>query len=215
MFISLPHLLGKSATKIYRVSMIVFSKTHHTQGILLLILTTVVWGTSFSLLKQMLQNSTPAVILAVRFTIAAIAFIPYLHRLNWKLLQDGGLLGFILFIECVLAVVGLQTISAHRSAFIISLNVILVPILGRLVGQKISLQILVAAAIAIAGISILSWEEGGWGWGDFLTFGCVIGVAIYILLLEGFTSKHSTLSLVAVQLSTIAVLSLGWAALQL
>ena len=61
--------------------------------------------------------------------IAAIALAPYLRNLNLKLLRDGGLLGLIYFSECLLALVGLETISANRSAFLVSLNVILVPIL--------------------------------------------------------------------------------------
>lgn len=195
--------------------MIVLSKTDHTKGIFLLIFTTVVWGTSFPLLKQMLHDLAPAVILAVRFTIAAIAFAPYLHRLNLKLLRDGGLLGLIYFAECVLALVGLETISANRSAFIISLNVILVPILSGLLGRQLSRRILGGAVLAIVGISILSWEGGGWGWGDLLTFSCAIGVAIYILTLEVIAPRHPTLSLVAVQLGTVALLSVGWAVLQL
>jgi drug/metabolite transporter (DMT)-like permease len=195
--------------------MIVLSKTNHTKGILLLILTTVIWGTSFPLLKQVLQDLTPPVILAMRFTIAAIAFAPYLHRLNFKLLRDGGFLGLIYFIECVLSLLGLETISAHRSAFIISLNVILVPILGGFLGQQLSLRILAAAGVASMGISVLSWEGGSWGWGDLLTFGCAIGIAVYILILEDIAPRHPTLSLVAVQLGTMAILSIGWALLPL
>lgn len=195
--------------------MAVLSKANHTKGVLLLIVTTVVWGTSFPLLKQVLHDLAPPMILAVRFTIAAIAFAPYLRRLNLKLLQDGGRLGLIYFAECLLALVGLETISANRSAFIISLNVILVPILGSFLGRQVSLRILAAVGIAIAGISILSWEEGGWGWGDLLTFGCAIGIAVYILTLEGIAPRHPALSLVAVQLGTMAVLSIGWAVLPL
>lgn len=195
--------------------MIVISRAHHTKGILLLIFTTAIWGTSFPLLKQVLHDLDPAAILAVRFTIPAIAFAPYLHRLNLKLLRDGGLLGLIYFAECLLALKGLETISANRSAFLISLNAILVPILGGLMGRQLSMRICAAAIVAIAGISFLSWEGGGWGWGDMLTFGCAIGVAIYILTLEVIAPRHPPLSLVAVQLATMAVLSAGWAVLQL
>lgn len=193
----------------------VLSKTNHIKGILLLIVTTVVWGTSFPLLKQVLQDLAPPVILAVRFTIAAIAFAPYLYRLNVKLLRDGGLLGLIYFAECVLTVVGLETVSANRSAFIISLNAILVPILGSFLGRRVSLRILAAVGIATTGMSILSWEEDGWGWGDLLTFGSAIGIAVYILTLEGIAPRHPILSLVAVQLGTMAVLSICWAVLPL
>ncbi len=193
--------------------MAVISKMQHGQGVLLLILTTAIWGTSFPLLKGMLNDLPAAAILAIRFGIAAIAFSPYLRHLNPKLLRDGAILGVIYFAECLLALIGLETISANRSAFLISLNVILVPLFGTILGRNLPKRILIAVIIAIVGISILSWEGGGFGIGDLLTFGCAIGVALYILAMESITPKHPTLPLVAVQLAVAALLGMGWALL--
>jgi drug/metabolite transporter (DMT)-like permease len=121
------------------------------------------------------------------------------------------LLGCLYFAECTAALVGLETISASRSAFLVSLNVIFVPMLSVVLGQRISSRILAAAGLAIVGIGIMSWEGGGFGYGDVLTLACAIGVAIYILTLEVITPRHPTLPLVAIQLLTMAVLSLIWA----
>ncbi len=189
--------------------MITRISTSH-RGILLLLLTTLLWGTSFSLLKYLISDLSPAMILAVRFTIAAVAFAPWLRRLNPALIRAGVLLGCLYFAECSSALIGLETISANRSAFIVSLNVILVPLLGTLVGQKLASQNFNAAGLAIAGIGIMSWEGGGLSWGDFITFGCAIGIAVYILTLEWLTPHHPTLPLVAVQLLVMALLSIGW-----
>lgn len=109
--------------------------TSHSRGILLLI-TTLIWGTSFPLLKHTVSYLSPATILAVRFTISAIAFAPWLRQLNTRLIRDGVLLGCLYFAECSSALIGLETISANRSAFIVSFNVILVPLLGTLLGQQ-------------------------------------------------------------------------------
>ncbi len=190
-------------------------KAKHSRGILLLILTTVLWGTSFPLLKQMIGDVSPAVILAVRSTIAAAVFTPWLRKLDTALLRDGALLGVLYFAECATALLGLETISANRSAFIISFNVILVPIFAVCFGKKLSLQVVCAAGMAIAGIGILSWEGGGWNHGDWLTLGCAIGVATYILTLGVLSPRHATLPLVAVQLGVMSLLSLVWAAPQL
>jgi len=190
-------------------------KSKHSRGILLLILTTILWGTSFPLLKQVIGEVPPAVILAVRSTIAAAVFIPWLRKLDTALIRDGALLGVLYFAECATALMGLETISANRSAFIISFNVILVPIFAACLGKKLPFQVICAAGLAIAGISILSWEGGGWDKGDWLTLGCAIGVATYILTLEVMSPRHATLPLVAVQLSIVALLSLAWAAPQM
>lgn len=191
------------------------AKTLHSRGILLLLITTLIWGTSFPLLKQMMESLSPPVILAARFGIAAIAFLPWLRQLNTSLIRDGALLGLLYFAECTFALIGLETISANRSAFIVSLNVIWVPILASLLGQRLPGRILVAAGVAIIGIGILSWEGGGLNRGDFLTFVCAIGIAVYILLLEYITPRHPTQPLVAVQLSVMALLSGIWALPQL
>jgi drug/metabolite transporter (DMT)-like permease len=191
------------------------NKAKHRHGILLLILTTICWGTSFSLLKQVMGDVSPAVILAVRFTIAAAVFMPWLRQLDAALVRDGALLGALYFAECATALLGLETISANRSAFIISFNVILVPLFAACLGKKLPIQVICAAGLAIAGIAILSWEGGGWDRGDWLTLGCAIGVASYILILEVLSPRHATLPLVAVQLGVMALLSLVWAAPQL
>jgi len=190
-------------------------KARHSRGVLLLILTTLVWGTSFPILKQLIGDLAPASILTVRFAIAAIAFAPFLRRLHPALIRDGILLGLVYFAECALALAGIETISANRSAFIVSLNVIFVPIFAVALGRRLPLQILVAAILAIAGVGILSWEGGGLQIGDWLTLGCAIGCAIYILMLEKISPRHATLPLVAVQLATMTILSGIWAAPQL
>lgn len=190
------------------------SKPQHNQGVFLLILTTALWGTSFPLLKGVLNDLPTSVILASRFTIAAIAFSPYLRHLNSKLLRDGAILGGLYFVECLLALIGLESISANRSAFLISLNVILVPLLGRILGRILPRRILVAVGIAIAGISILSWEGGSFGRGDLLTLACAVGVALYILAMEAITPRHPTMPLVAVQLAIAALLGISWALFQ-
>jgi drug/metabolite transporter (DMT)-like permease len=190
-------------------------KTNHSQGVMLLIFTTFVWGTSFPTLKHLMGDLPAPTILAVRFSIAAIAFLPWLRQLNAKLIRDGILLGSCYFGECVGTLVGLETISAHQSAFIISLNVIFVPIFAVALGRRLPLRAILAAGLAIVGIGILSWEGGGLQIGSWLTLGSAIGVAVYILLLEKIASRHATLPLVAVQLTTMSMLGLLWAAPQL
>lgn len=195
--------------------MLAIRKNPRYQGLLLLLLTTIIWGTSFPLLKGILVDLSPAAIIAMRFSLAAIAVLPGLRQVNPSLLRDGILLGTIYFAECALSLVALEVIPASRSAFIIGLNAFLVPLLGLLVGQRPPSHVLWAAAVAVAGIGLLSWEGGGFNWGDAVTLGCAIAIAVYILLLERIAPRHATLPLVAVQLTVMAVLGTIWALPQL
>jgi drug/metabolite transporter (DMT)-like permease len=183
----------------------------HRRGVLLLLVTTLIWGTSFPLLKHVITSLSPAVLVAIRFSVAAIAVAPWLRRLNASLIRDGIVLGVIYFVETCITLVGLETISANRSAFIISLNVILVPLLSVGLGRRLPAKILVAAGLALLGIGVMSWEGGGFSQGDLLTLLGAVGVAVYILVLEATTARHSSLPLVAIQLLTMATLGMIWA----
>jgi drug/metabolite transporter (DMT)-like permease len=190
-------------------------KDTQTQGVLLLILTTLIWGTSFPLLKQAIESLSPAVLVAVRFTIAALLFSPWLRRLNVRLIRDGVLLGLLYFGECVCTLIGLETVSASQAAFIISLNVILVPLLAWLLGRQLSIQVLMAAGIAFSGIGVMAWNSNGLQPGSLWILCSAVGIALYILLLEKTTRRHSTLPLTAIQLCVMALLGTAWALPQL
>lgn len=187
------------------------AKTLHKQGIFLLVLTTILWGTSFPLLKDALDVFSPPVLVAVRFTFAAIVLIPWLRGMNFRLLRDGALLGILYFAETSSALLGLESISANRSAFLIGLNVIFVPLLSTILGQRLSGRVLFAAGLALLGIGIMSWEGGGLGRGDFLTLGAAIGIAAYILVMAAVTPHHPTLPLTTVQLMVMSLLGMIWA----
>ncbi len=191
------------------------SKALHTRGILLLVLITLIWGTSFPLAKSVVSQLEPATLIAVRFVLAAVAFAPWLRKLNARLIRDGVLLGLIYFAECASSLIGLQTISANRAAFIISLNVILVPLLGLLLGRRLPIQVLLASGLAFAGIGVMAWEGGGLSHGDLWQLGCALGIAVYILVLESATRRHPPRPLAAIQILVMALLGTIWAMPQL
>ncbi|MEA5449626.1 DMT family transporter [Leptolyngbya sp. CCNP1308] len=185
--------------------------TTHQKGTVLLLLITVIWGTSFPVLKDTLGSVHPAVLIAVRYSIAAIALLPWLRRVSRQLLRDGALLGAILFAETACALTGLDTISASRSAFIIGLNVIVVPFLGVLMGKQLSRRVLAAAGLAAMGMGAMSWDGGGLSLGDALTLASAVGIAVYIVLLGAIAPRHPSLSLAAVQIWTVVGLGAIWA----
>ena len=131
------------------------------------------------------------------------------------LLRDGAILGGVIYLSFVTQVIGLQTTSSNRSAFITSLNVILVPLLGFLLGRSLSQRVWVSAGLALAGIGVLSWEGGALGVGDLWVFGCALSYAVYILLMEAIAPRHPPLALTIYQLITTSLLGLIWAAPEL
>jgi drug/metabolite transporter (DMT)-like permease len=185
------------------------------RSILLLVFTTLIWGTTFPLLKNTVADLSPAVLVCGRFVVGAIALLPFCRQINRSLLRDGALLGVVVYCSYVTQVIGLQTTSSNRSAFITSLNVILVPIFGVVLGRRLSWRVGAAAVLALVGIGVLSWEGGALTIGDLWVLGCAVSYAVYILLMESIAPKHPPLDLTIVQLMVIAILGLAWAAPQL
>ena len=187
------------------------SKILHTRGILLLLATTLIWGTTFPVLKETVVSIAPMPLIAMRFLLAALVFIPWLRHLNARLVRDGVLLGLVYLASYITLTIGVETISAGRAAFMLSLNVILVPLLGLFLGRRLQLAAVCAAVLAIAGIGIMSWDGGGLSTGDFWVFGGAFSYAVYILLLESATLRHPPLPLSAVQLLFVAGVTILWA----
>lgn len=188
------------------------TKNLHTRGILLLLVITLIWGTTFPVIKQIMVSVSPMALVAVRFLLAALVFTPWLRQVNLPLLRDGMLLGLAYLASFVTLTIGMETISADRAAFVLSLNIILVPLFGLFLGQRLQAIAVVAAGVAIAGIGIMSWEGGGLSLGDLWVLGSAVSYAVYILLLETATLKHPPLALTAIQLAFVAEASVLWAA---
>ncbi|XGV99580.1 MAG: DMT family transporter [Leptolyngbya sp. BL-A-14] len=184
----------------------------HTRGILLLVATTLVWGTTFPVLKEAVVSISPMVLIAIRFLLAALVFAPWLRHMNARLLRDGLLLGVFYLASYITLTVGVETIAAGQAAFVLSLNVILVPLLGLFLGRRLPIMVIVAAGLAITGIGIMSWEGCGLSIGDLWVFGGALSYAVYILLLESATIRHPPIALSAIQLILVAGVSVIWAA---
>ena len=185
-------------------------KFQHIQGIILLIAVTLLWGTTFPLVKDTIHNISPGVLIAIRSALAAIAFSLHLRTLNLKLVRDGILLGILLFASLAIQAIALETLSANRAAFIASLNVILVPLLGQLLGQKVRRGLFLAAGLALMGVGVMSWEGGMLTAGDLWMLLDVLLYTSYILLLEAVTCTHSSQPLTAIQLVVMTVLATVW-----
>lgn len=183
----------------------------HTRGVALLVMLTLVWGTTFPLVQIATQSLSPAMLVTVRFLIAALAFTPWL-RFNRHLWLHGFVLGALLFGTFITQVIGLGTISSTRSAFITGLNVILIPIFAGLIGRLVPRNAYLAAGLAVIGIGAMSFEGGAFGTGDAWVLGCAVCYAVYVLILEAVAKKHDPMHLTAVQLWVVAVLGLVWGA---
>lgn len=187
----------------------------HTVGILLLLLVTAFWGSTFSLVKEATEHMPTSSFIAWRFSIAMLPLLFFLRKTNRKLWRDGLILGAWLGAGYITQAIGLQTISANRAAFITGLNVILVPIgLALMTGRKISPGVWISVALCALGIGLISWEGGSFAIGDVWTLGCALTYAGYIIYLERTASRHDVMPLTAIQILAVVLIGWGWSGIE-
>jgi drug/metabolite transporter (DMT)-like permease len=182
-------------------------------GIGILVLITVVWGTTFPIVKSAIESLSPAVLIGSRFVVAALVLLPWLFKASRQLWIDASLIAVVLFISFVTQVIGLTEISSTRAAFITGLNVILVPFLLVFLRHKVPLTAFVAGAVALVGIGLMSVQglSLSLSIGDLWVLGCAVSYAAYIVMMDRVVTKYNPLSLAAVQMAVVAVLGVVWA----
>lgn len=184
---------------------------------LLLIAITALWGSTFFLIRDVVQVMAPADFLAVRFTIAALAMLAVFWRpmmaLNKREIRVGIGLGVVYAVAQITQTVGLTHTSASRSGFITGTYVVLTPILASvLLRERIPRSTWVAVLMATAGLATLSLNGFGFGFGEILTLLAACFYALHIVGLGRYCSPASTAGLSAVQMVVIATVSVVAAA---
>ena len=179
-----------------------------------LVLTTLLWGTSFIITKNLTQEVPIFLYLGIRFSIAIIGFIPYfirIKRMNKKILLFGTLTGLMYYFAIVFQTLGIQTTTAGKAAFITGLSTIMVPFITWLGFRKaIKKRVWLAVIISLSGMIFL-WLEGGSNIiiGDLLVLLCAVLYALFIVLNDKYVRIVDVYLYSAVQLIVISVLSLG------
>lgn len=171
---------------------------------------TVVWGSSFIIMKNITEDIPPYAYLALRFLVAAIILIAVFHRqlksINLRSIWSGSLVGLTLYAGMMLQVTGLKTTSASNSAFITGLNVIMVPIISvLLLKKKPPINALFGVVLASLGLFVLKGFSGNWTIGDTLTLLCALCFALQIIFIDKFASDVNIYYLAIVQIASAAI----------
>jgi drug/metabolite transporter (DMT)-like permease len=170
----------------------------------------VVWGLTFPVLKVATGQLSGVEITALRFLIAAACMGPFLRGIPFATWRDGLLLGALGLASLVAQAYGLQSISANRSAFLTSLNVLMVPLIGLALGARPKGMVFVAAALACAGVGLMSFDVQGDFWADTATLAAALAYAFYTILMSARAKDHAPAALAAAQIACMAVLGACW-----
>lgn len=179
----------------------------------LLLLITLIWGSTFAVVKSALKGVSPLIFLGVRFGMAAV-FFPLIFRKNYfrmdlKTLKGGMIIGVLLWIGFALQTIGLKYTTASKSAFITGLLVALTPLAQALIEKKSPTKgNIIGIIMIVVGLYLLTSPRGqGLNIGDVLTFGCSIAFSVYIVYLDMFSKQHDVSNLTLLQLIIVSGLS--------
>ena len=177
------------------------AKDHSTLGRLALLGTTIIWGSSFIILKNTLNSLPTLWILAFRFSgaalIMALAANRQLKTLDRRAFKYGLAMGAALYCAYTLQTYGLLYTTPGKNAFLTATYCVIVPFLWWAFFKKRPDRYNVAAAlVCIAGMALVSLEgDLSLGLGDALTMCCGLFYALHIIVRSRGLEKYAVLPL--------------------
>ncbi len=177
----------------------------------LIVLATLIWGSTFFIMKDALDEVNLMFLLAFRFTFAAVILALVFWK-RWKAMDRsywwrGGLMGLFLFGAYAVQNYGLMGTTPGKNAFFTAVYCVIVPFLYWLVDrQRPDRFHLLAALLCIAGIGLVSWDGGlALGWGDGMTLAGGFLFACHILAVARFSQGRDIFLLTVIQFAATAV----------
>jgi len=190
----------------------------------LLLSVVAVWGATFALVKDALQDASPLLFNLLRMALASIALIIVnrrsLRHLTRNALVSGSIVGLFLAAGYQFQTAGLSRTTAAKSAFITGLVVVFVPLLTAIPfirpagAHAPRWPSAFGALLAFSGLLLLTTPAGTtWanlftsiGLGDLLTLLCAIAFAGHLLALAHTSSRIPIAQLATLQIAVAALI---------
>ena len=182
-----------------------------------LLAVSLLWGTTFVAVKSALDDVSPLLFVALRFTFAAAASFLLVRRVGdlRSCLGAAIPLGAVLAAAYAAQTIGLTTTSPSRSAFVTGANVALVPLWAAIwLRVRPRAGAIAGLLIVLPGLWLLTGAgTGAWAVGDAWTLLCAVLFALHVVLLNRLAPGRPAGALLAVQLTVTAALALAAAAI--
>lgn len=186
---------------------------------LILLLVAAIWGLAFVAQRVGMEYVGPFTFNGVRFLLGGISLLPLLFIFRDKnqsqaksfkdALLPGILAGTVLFIAASLQQIGLITTTAGKAAFVTSLYLVLVPIVGMFIGHKTSASTWLGCLLAVVGLYFLCVKDtANIQPGDLWELLGALFWAFHILVIGHFSRRVDVLKLSWFQTITCSLLSL-------
>ena len=174
-----------------------------------LVLTAVIWGLNFPVVKAVLREMDPLAFNALRFPCAALAVWVLLKsqgrrlmpaRKDWKSVIALGAAGHIVFQVCF--IYGIDLTLTGNAALLLSTTPVWVLLLSAALGrERFNVFILIGALGTLVGMTLLvvggADEVGGVRSGDLLVLAAAISWSVYTVFGRRLTKRRGVLEMTA------------------
>ena len=175
---------------------------------------TACWGSTFFLIKDLLDRMPTLDFLAVRFAIAGLVMVAVapraLARLSPSARRQSIALGVLYGVAQILQTAGLAHTAASVSGFITGLYVVATPLLAAvLLRTRITGWTWAAVVLATAGLGVLTLDGLSLGYGEAITLVAAILYGLHIVALGAWSTPQDALGMSIMQILVIAVICLA------
>lgn len=178
---------------------------------LVLLAMTASWGSTFFLIRDLLDRVPTTDFLAVRFLIATVAMLLVapraVARLSPESRRHAVVLGGIYGVAQILQTAGLAHTPASVSGFVTGMYVVLTPLLAAaLLRTRIGGLTWLAVALAAAGLGMLTLQGLSVGYGEAITLVAAGLYALHIVGLGAWSDPRQALGMSIVQIGVITLI---------
>ena len=168
------------------------------------------WGSTFFLIKDLLDRVPTLDFLAVRFTIASLVLLLVapraLGRLSPAVRRHAVVLGLLYGVAQILQTAGLAHTPASISGFVTGLYVVCTPLLAAaILRTKIPPITWAAVLLATVGLAVLALRGFSIGYGELITLASAVLYALHIVGLGAWSSAQDAVGMTILQIMVIAV----------
>jgi len=197
---------------------------------LALIAATFAYGSTFKIVQDALERTTPVGFIFLRFSIGAIALAPFALRAGWRVpdrapvptshdrprafVRAVSIFGAVGFAGYWFQNAGLQHTTTSNAAFITGLFVVFTPIIETIVRRTAPpANVMLAVVIATVGLFLLTGAQPTLGKGDALTLCCAVCFGGWIYLGGQYSQRYNAIALTCGQMVVLALLAVPFLAI--
>jgi drug/metabolite transporter (DMT)-like permease len=174
---------------------------------------TACWGSTFFLIKDLLERVPTLDFLAVRFAIAGVVLLVAapraVGRLSPETRKRAIALGLLYGVAQILQTAGLAHTAASVSGFITGMYVVATPLFAALLLRtRITALTWAAVALAAVGLGVLTLDGFAVGYGEAITLVAALLYALHIVGLGAWSTPSEALGMSILQIVVIAAVCL-------